>query len=174
MKSAVGAGRPLTLSLSINGSAQTGAGLHGVITDPPARPFRAPWCNCAGPASTNAPTTDALGKYAIEGVKPGKYTVRFIAKGFTLIERKDVDIAKPMALDVQLVIAAENQVVNVEAEANTVSADTAENGDALVLEKSNWRYCPTIPTSFRSNCRRWPVPAAARMARRSTSMASPA
>src|ERR1019366_878323 len=48
-------------------------------------------------------------------------------------ERKDVEIVKPTVLDAQLVIAAENQVVNVEAEANSVSADTAENGDALVL-----------------------------------------
>jgi hypothetical protein len=41
----------------------------------------------------------------------------------------------PTALDVQLVIAAESQVVNVEAEANSVSADTAENGDALVVKE---------------------------------------
>ena len=50
-----------------------------------------------------------------------------------MIERKEVEIVNPTALDVQLVIAAENQVVNVEAEANSVSADTADNGDALVL-----------------------------------------
>ena len=67
--------------------------------------------------------------------KPGKYTVRFIAKGFTLIERKDLELAQPTALDAELQIAAENQVVNVEAEANSVSTDTAENGDALVLKE---------------------------------------
>ncbi len=42
---------------------------------------------------------------------------------------------KAVAFDAQLDIAAENQVVYVEAEANTVSADTAENGDALVLKE---------------------------------------
>ena len=86
-----------------------------------------------GPGVDQRVKTDDGGKYVFEAVKPGKYTVRFIAKGFMLMEHKDVQITAPVTLDAQLTIAAENQVVNVEAEANTVSADTGNNGDALVL-----------------------------------------
>ena len=125
----------LFVSLSIGSVAQTGADLHGVVSDPSGASVPGALVQVRGSGVDQRATTDAAGKYAIEGVKPGKYTVRIIAKGFTLIVRKDVEIAKPTALDVQLVIASENQVVNVEAEANTVSADTAENGDALVLRE---------------------------------------
>ena len=123
----------LLVSLSIGSVAQTGAGLHGVVTDPSGASVPGALVQLRGPGVDQRTTTDATGNYAVETVKPGKYTVRFIAKGFTLIERKEVEIVNPTALDVQLVIAAENQVVNVEAEANSVSADTADNGDALVL-----------------------------------------
>ena len=125
----------LLVSLSISGTAQTAAGLHGVVTDPSGASVPGALVQLRGPGVDQRAKTDATGKYAIEDVKPGKYTVRFVAKGFTLAERKDIEIVKSVALDVQLDIAAENQVVNVEAEANTVSADTAENGDALVLKE---------------------------------------
>ncbi len=125
----------LLVSLSINGAAQTAARLHGVVTDPSGASVPGALVQLRGPGVDQRASADASGKYAIEAVKPGKYTVRFIAKGFTSIERKDVEIVKPTVLDAQLVIAAENQVVNVEAEANSVSADTAENGDALVLKE---------------------------------------
>ena len=125
----------LLVSLSINGAAQIAANLHGVVTDPSGASVPGALVQLRGPGMDQRATTGANGAYAIEAVKPGKYTVRFLAKGFTLLERKDVEIVKPTALDAQLVIAAETQVVNVEAEANSVSADTAENGDALVLKE---------------------------------------
>jgi hypothetical protein len=125
----------LLLSLSLAGEAQPAAALHGVVTDPSGASVPGAVVQIHGNGPDRRTTTDATGKYAIEAVKPGKYTVRFIAKGFTLIERQDVGIVAPTALDAQLEIAAENQVVNVEAEANSVSTDTAENGDALVLKE---------------------------------------
>src|ERR1019366_3393977 len=125
----------LLVSLSINGAAQTAAGLHGVVTDPSGASVPDALVQLHGSGVDQRTRTDASGKYAFEAVKPGKYVVRFIAKGFTPIERKDVDIVKATVLDAQLTIATENQVVNVAAEANGVSADTAENGDALVLKE---------------------------------------
>jgi hypothetical protein len=125
----------LLVSLSISGAAQNAAVVHGVVTDPSGASVPGAQVELRGPGFDRRASTDANGKYAIEVAKPGKYTVRFVAKGFTSIERQDVEIVKSTALDVQLAIAAENQVVNVEAEANRVSADTAENGDALVLKE---------------------------------------
>ncbi len=125
----------LVVCLSINVWAQTAASLRGVVTDPSGASVPGAVVQVRGSGTNLRSTTDASGKYTIDDVKPGKYTVRFIAKGFTLVESKDVEIVKPTVLDMQLVIAAENQVVNVEAEANAVSADTADNGDALVLKE---------------------------------------
>src|ERR1035438_10678561 len=84
----------LLVSLSINGAAQTAARLHGVVTDPSGASVPGALVQLRGPGVDQRASADASGKYAIEAVKPGKYTVRFIAKGFTSIERKDVEIVK--------------------------------------------------------------------------------
>ena len=68
-----------------------------------------------------------MGQYTAGPVRPGKYTVRVIAKGFTLYQQQEVDISASVSLDVQLSITAEAQVVNVEAEANNVSTDPTQN-----------------------------------------------
>ncbi len=125
----------LCVCLSTGSKAQSNVGLTGVVTDPSGASVPGAVVQVRGAGVDQRTKTDAAGKYAMQAVKPGTYTVRFIAKGFTLVERKDVEIAKATVLDAQLEIAAENQVVNVEAEANSVSADTAENGDALVLKE---------------------------------------
>ena len=125
----------LLLSLSIGATAQTAAGLRGVVTDPSGASVPGAVVQLRGNGLDRRTTTDAAGKYAIQPVNPGKYTVRVIAKGFTLVERQDFEIGNAATLDMQLEIAAENQVVNVQDEANTVSTDTAENGDALVLKE---------------------------------------
>lgn len=48
-------------------------------------------------------------------------------------QRENVSIEGNVSLDVQLTIEAEKQVVNVESEANHVSTDPTQNGDAIVL-----------------------------------------
>jgi hypothetical protein len=123
----------LALLLSLNFFAQTAANLRGIITDPSGASVPGALVQLREAGIDQRATTDNTGAYNFAAVKPGKYTVRFIAKGFTLMERRDVEIDKPTVLDAQLTVAAESQVVNVEAEANTVSTDTASNGDALVL-----------------------------------------
>ena len=125
----------LAVSLCVNAWAQAATDLRGIVTDPSGAFVPGALVQLRGSGADQRTKTGDNGKYAFESVKPGKYTVRFLAKGFTVSEIKDVDIAKATVLDAQLTIAAENQVVNVEAEANSVSTDTAENGDALVLKE---------------------------------------
>ncbi|MGA2131783.1 MAG: carboxypeptidase-like regulatory domain-containing protein [Bryobacteraceae bacterium] len=125
----------LTLSLYFSAFAQTAPNLRGVVTDPSGASVPGALVQLRGPGVDRRAQTDNAGKYAFDAVKPGKYTVRFIAQGFTLMERKNVEIVDSATLDAQLTIASESQVVNVEAEANNVSTDTAENGDALVLKE---------------------------------------
>ena len=49
--------------------------------------------------------------------------------------RQDFEIDGPMVLDAQLTIQSDTQVLNVEDEANSVSADPTANGSALVLKE---------------------------------------
>ena len=86
-----------------------------------------------GPGPEVRATSDDKGQYAFATLTPGKYTVRVIAKGFTVGTKQGVDIASPQTLDIQLTIEAESQVVNVEETAGQVTTDPGSNGDALVL-----------------------------------------
>ena len=109
------------------------ASLKGVVTDPSGATVPDAMVQLRGPGGEYRARTQATGQYTVGPVRPGKYSVRVLAKGFTLFQVQDVDISSAANLDVQLSITAEAQVVNVEAEANSVSTDPTQNGGALVL-----------------------------------------
>ena len=94
--------------------AQTPAlSLQGVVTDPSGALVPGALVQLRGPGPEQRATTDATGHYNLSSLRPGKYTVRVIAKGFT-ISTRELELASPITLDVQLAIEAESQVVNVE------------------------------------------------------------
>src|SRR5947209_15020524 len=90
------------------------AQLHGTVTDPSGASVPDALVQVRGPAGERRAKTDVNGVYEVTGIKPGTYTVRVIAKGFTVTQKPNVDISQPLAMDVQLIIAAEAQVLNVE------------------------------------------------------------
>jgi hypothetical protein len=109
------------------------ATLSGTITDPSGASTPDALVQLRGAGGEYRARTDATGKYTIGSIQPGKYLVRVIAKGFSVTEKQDLDISGTTTFDAQLVIEAETQVVNVEAEANKVTVDPGQNGGALVL-----------------------------------------
>jgi hypothetical protein len=122
-------GASLTLFLQ----AQAPPSLHGTITDPSGASVPAALVQLRGPGAEQRATTDNDGHYSFLTLQPGKYTVRVIAKGFTVNQRQNLEITAPSTLDVQLTIESDAQVVNVEETAGQVSTDPGSNGDALVL-----------------------------------------
>src|SRR5277367_1805437 len=60
-------------------------------------------------------TTDNDGNYAIPGLPAGKYTVRIIATGFTLLEKLGVDVpgGRPLTFDAHLILETSKQEVTV-------------------------------------------------------------
>lgn len=112
-----------------------GPGLRGTVTDPSGALVPNALVQLRGPGGEQRKTTDANGQYAFPSLAPGKYQVRFIAKGFSVSQKQDVEISGATVLDGHLSIEAEAQVVNVEDEANRVSADPSANGSALVLRE---------------------------------------
>jgi len=112
-----------------------GPSLRGVVTDPSGAFVPGAIVQLLGPAGEQRTKTDNVGRYSFATLRPGKYTVRMIAKGFSVDQKTEVDIAGATELNSQLVIQAESQVVNVEDEANSVSTDPTANGTALVLRE---------------------------------------
>src|SRR5580693_4679204 len=112
--------------------AQT-ASLHGTVTDPSGALVPGALVQLRGPGPEVRATSDDKGQYSFATLPPGKYTMRVIAKGFTVGQKQGYEITSPQTLDVQLTIEAESQVVNVEETAGQVTTDPGSNGDALVL-----------------------------------------
>lgn len=111
----------------------SGPSLRGTISDPSGALVPSALVQLRGPGGEQRTQTDAQGQYIFATLRPGKYQIRVIAKGFTVAQRPNFEITTAATLDVQLTIEAEAQVVNVEEEANRVSTDPASNGGALVL-----------------------------------------
>src|SRR5580704_6603419 len=122
-----------SFALIAQGQAQTmPASLHGTVTDPSGALVPGALVQLRGPGPEVRATSDDKGQYAFATVLPGKYTIRVIAKGFSVGQRQ-YEITSPQTLDIQLTIEAESQVVNVEETAGQVTTDPGSNGDALVL-----------------------------------------
>jgi len=110
--------------------------LRGVVTDPSGSAVPQTVVQIRGPRGEQRQTTGDNGQYLFAGLTPGKYQVRFIAKGFSPGEKRDVEIGGQVTLNFELAIEANTQVVNVEeAVENGVSVDPNENGDAVILKE---------------------------------------
>ncbi len=108
--------------------------LHGVVTDPSGAVVPGALVQVRGPGGEQRQTTNLSGAYSFPSLPAGKYLVRVIAKGFSVTQQQGLEIDSPATFDVQLAIQSEAQVMNVEDEANKVSADPDNNGGALVLK----------------------------------------
>ncbi len=112
-----------------------GASLQGVVTDPSGAVVPGALVQLRGPGTEQRATTDVSGHYNFAALRPGKYVVRVIAKGFSVAQMQDVDLSSPQTLNFQLTIATETQIVNVEDEGRKVSADPSSNGGAIILRE---------------------------------------
>src|SRR4051812_6717382 len=108
-------------------AAQTLAGLRGSVTDPSGASVPEALVQVIGPGVDKRATADSQGQYSLPGLKPGRYRVRFIAKGFAVGEKPGVEITGSTTIDFRFSIEAAAQVVNVDEEANSVSVDPAQN-----------------------------------------------
>ena len=92
-------------------------------------------------------TTNDGGSYTINGLAPGRYTVRAISNGFGLYENPQVDVvaAKPLQLDITLKVSIEEQKVTVAADTNSVSTEPENNAGAVVLKGADIDALPDDP-----------------------------
>ena len=109
------------------------ASLRGAVTDPSGAVVPGALVQLRGPGGEKRARTGPTGEYSFPNLRPGNYTIRFIAQGFTVSERRGFEISGAQTLDAQLTIQIDAQVVNVEDEANRLSTDPSSNVGALVL-----------------------------------------
>ena len=61
------------------------ASLRGTVTDPSGASVPGALVQLRGPGGERRATANTLGQYVFPSLEPGKYLVRFIAKGLSLI-----------------------------------------------------------------------------------------
>src|SRR4026209_2111914 len=80
--------------------------------------------------------TNDGGSYTINGLAPGKYTVRANNAGFAMFETPDVEVTsgKPVQFDITLKVAIEEQKVTVAADSRELSTEPDNNAGAVILK----------------------------------------
>ena len=68
-------------------AAQTPPSLHGTVTDPSGALVPGALVQLRGPGGEQRSTTNSTGEYSFPTLRPGKYTARVIAKGFTVSQK---------------------------------------------------------------------------------------
>lgn len=115
----------LVLPLSIAHAA--GGTITGTVTDPKGAVVVGAAVSVIDPASnqTFTGTTDAQGRYKIEGLPAGTYVVTVSAKGFTNFRNEKVVVAdnQTASLSIKLEVAALQEVVTVNASGAKANAD---------------------------------------------------
>ena len=91
--------------------------------------------------------TNDGGSYTINGLAPGKYTVRAVGPGFGIFENTEVEVvaAKTQQLDITLKVTIEEQKVEVATDNNSLSTEPENNAGALVLKGDDLDSLPDDP-----------------------------
>ncbi len=100
--------------------------------------------------STTSITTSAIGVYEFKNLRPGIYEVRIVSPGFVPYEEKAVKVEphKATTLDVQLSVEVEEQEVTVDD--RTVSTDSDNNANAIVLRGRQLEALPNDPNALQA------------------------
>jgi len=91
--------------------------------------------------------TNDAGSYTINGLAPGKYTVRAINAGFAMSETPDVEVTagKAAQFDITLKVAIEEQKVTVNSDTREVNTEPENNAGAVVLKGDDIDALPDDP-----------------------------
>lgn len=91
--------------------------------------------------------TNDGGSYTINGLAPGKYTLRAVNAGFAMFESTEVEVVagKIQQLDITLKVAIEEQKVTVAADSRELSVEPENNAGAIVLKGEDIDALPDDP-----------------------------
>ena len=91
--------------------------------------------------------TNDGGTYTINGLAPGKYTVRAINANFAMSETPDIEVTagKAVQFDITLKVAIEEQKVTVSTDNRELSTEPENNAGAVVLKDDDIEALPDDP-----------------------------
>jgi Carboxypeptidase regulatory-like domain len=120
--------------------------IQGAVTDPSGAAIpKAEITASAGPDVVRTTRTDALGRYTLNGLTVGAYTLRATAPGFAPFQIAVPRLAAGsiLPINISLTLSSQSEQVTVEAQpAGVVDTDPANNAGAIVLKKADLEALP--------------------------------
>src|SRR5579859_5371123 len=133
--------------------AQIGTGaLRGQVTDPSGALVPGASVTAKGPGGkVKVATTNQQGVYTINGLAPGQYTVRVLAKGFAPFDSKiDLATSASVTLNAALTVSVDQQEVTVTDQLH-VDVDPSNNASQLVLKGTDLDVLSDNPDDLQSD-----------------------
>lgn len=128
----------LTTVLASHAQSFTG-GLRGVVTDSSGAALQHAALTLTDDATHQVRTTstDSIGAYSFNELRPSTYTLHIAATGFSATDRTSIQLATQdfLTLDVALTVGAAHDVVRVSAEATLVDSSTASVSTTLTQQQ---------------------------------------
>ncbi|HTM48962.1 MAG TPA: TonB-dependent receptor [Bryobacteraceae bacterium] len=131
---------------------QNSGSVRGQVTDPSAAVIPGATVTVTGPgAKVKVGSTNQQGSYVIDGLEPGEYKVRVMARGFSVFE-STVQVRSGVArtLDAALTVSLDRQEVTVTEQAR-VDVDPSNNGGALILKATDLDILSDDPDDLASD-----------------------
>jgi len=120
--------------------------IQGVVTDPSGAAIpKAEITASVGSDVVRKTRSDALGRYTLNGLTAGAYTVRAVAPGFAAYQFAVPQVAagSVLPLNISMRLSTQSEQVTVEAQpTGVVDTDPANNAGALVLRKADLEALP--------------------------------
>ena len=133
---------------------QTASGsLRGQVTDPSGAVVPGATVSATTAAGqTRTAQSDGQGIYELKTLSPGKYAVSAVAKGFTVSEPQDAEVAagRTTNVNIQLQILVEQEKVTVEEQAATVDVNPSNNASTLIIQGKDLEALSDDPDELQS------------------------
>ncbi|HWE51438.1 MAG TPA: carboxypeptidase regulatory-like domain-containing protein [Bryobacteraceae bacterium] len=114
--------------------------LQGEVTDPSGAAVPGAAITLTGPGgSVRTSGTGASGRYRIESLDPGSYSLQVLHPGFVQFERRNIDVATGMTqtANARLEIRQETQKITVSDAASQLGIDPSQSAGQMVLRGSD-------------------------------------
>jgi hypothetical protein len=166
-KAGFGALAPVAIVLALlaqqQARAQATGTLRGVVTDPSSAVIPGATVAAAANGVARSAKTDGQGRYTLNNLPPGTYSIRADAGGFVTFTQADVEVSAGQVngLDIALRIATETQQLRVTEQSNTqLSTDSSANVGAIVLKEEDLEQLPDDPDDLQADLQALAGPAA--------------
>src|SRR5688572_19760779 len=137
----------LACSLALPAAAWAQAALAGSVSDSSGAVLPGVTVEAASPAlieKVRSAVTDGNGRYRIEDLRPGTYTVTFTLPGFSIVKRDALEVSGSavISVDAQMRVGGVEETITVTGE--TPIVDVASTTRQVTLDNETMRNLPSV------------------------------